>query len=200
MVPARQPNALALRAPRGYHRDVADRVLIYGVTGSGKTTLARTLAGTTGLPWHSVDDLTWEPGWVGVPADEQRRRIAAICAGERWILDSGYSSWLDVVLARAELIVALDYPRWRSLGRLARRTLARAIDRRTICNGNTETFRQMMSRDSIIVWHFRSFSRKRVRMRAWAADPAGPPVVLLTSPAATRRWLASRPAGTPVAT
>ena len=66
-------------------------MLIYGVTGSGKTTLARRVAGKTGLPWHSVDDLTWEPGWIGVPPEEQRRRIAAICAGERWILDSAYS-------------------------------------------------------------------------------------------------------------
>jgi adenylate kinase family enzyme len=180
-----------------YHRQVASRVLIYGVTGSGKTTLARHVARRTGLPWHSVDDLTWEPGWIGVPAEEQRRRVGAICAGESWILDSGYSQWIDVVLARVELIVALDYPRWRSLARLVRRTLGRAIDRRTICNGNTESLRQIVARDSIIVWHFRSFARKRARMRAWAADPAAPEVVLLASPAATRRWLASlQPAGT----
>ena len=64
---------------------VPERVLVYGVTGSGKTTLAARLANQTGLPWHSVDDLTWEPGWVEVPSDEQRRRIDAICAGQRWI-------------------------------------------------------------------------------------------------------------------
>jgi adenylate kinase family enzyme len=57
------------------------RVLIYGVTGSGKTTLAASLAAATGIEWHSVDDLTWKPGWVEVPLDEQRRRIEKICAG-----------------------------------------------------------------------------------------------------------------------
>jgi adenylate kinase family enzyme len=168
---------------------VADRVLIYGVTGSGKTTLARQLAERTGLPWHSVDDLTWEPGWVGVPKDEQRRRIAAICAGERWILDAAYSSWLEVVLDRVQLVVALDYARWRSLGRLIWRTLLRNLDHRPICNGNTESFRQTFSRDSIIVWHFKSFPSKRARMRAWAVEKSGPEVVMLTSPAATRSWL-----------
>lgn len=167
-------------------------MLIYGVTGSGKTTLAASLAARTGLPWHSVDDLTWEPGWVAVPDDEQRRRIEAICEQDRWILDTAYNRWLDVPLARTELIVALDYSRWRSLARLIRRTMTRAIDHKPICNGNTESFRQAFSRDSIIVWHFRSFARKRERIRRWAADPAGPPVVRLTSPAATRRWLADR--------
>ena len=173
---------------------MADRVLIYGVTGSGKTTMARVVAEQTGLPWHSVDDLTWEPGWVGVPTDEQRRRIASICAGERWILDTAYSAWLDLVLDRVQLIVALDYPRWVSLGRLVWRTLQRNVDRRPICNGNTESLRQTFSRDSIIVWHFRSFAHKRGRMRAWAADPAGlEEVVRLTSPSAARSWLASLP-------
>jgi len=171
---------------------IHDRVLIYGVTGSGKTTMARELAERTGLPWHSVDDLTWKPGWVGVPPEEQRQLIASICAGERWILDTAYAAWLDVVLDRVQLIVGLDYPRWRSLGRLVWRTVRRSVDHQPICNGNTESFRQVFSRDSIIVWHFRSFPRKRARMRAWAADPAGPEMVTLTSPSAARSWLASR--------
>jgi adenylate kinase family enzyme len=38
------------------------KILVYGVTGSGKTTLARQIGERLGLPWHSVDDLTWEPG------------------------------------------------------------------------------------------------------------------------------------------
>ncbi len=167
---------------------VPERILVYGVTGSGKTTLAARVAEKTGLPWHSVDDLTWEPGWVEVPIDEQRRRIGAICAGERWILDTAYTKWLDLALSRVELIVALDYPRWLSLGRLVRRSFMRALDHRTICNGNTESFRQLVSRDSIVVWHFRSFAHKRRRINEWAAEP-GPAVARLTSPAATRRWL-----------
>ena len=168
-----------------------ERIMVYGVTGSGKTTLARQLGERTGLPWHAVDDLTWLPGWVEVPGDEQRRRIAAICAGERWVLDAAYGKWLDVPMARVQLIVGLDYPRWLSLQRLIRRTIARAIDRRPICNGNVETLRQAFSRDWIVFWHFRSFTRKRERMRRWAADPQAPATVLLRSPRQTRRWLSA---------
>ena len=75
---------------------MADRVLIYGVTGSGKSTLAQKVADRTGLPFHSVDDLTWEPGWVDVPTEEQRRRIAEICSGERWPWEAttaSYTTW-----------------------------------------------------------------------------------------------------------
>ncbi|GAA1967743.1 adenylate kinase [Amycolatopsis minnesotensis] len=169
---------------------MADRILVYGVTGAGKSTMAARIAARTGLPWHSVDDLTWEPGWVEVAAEEQRRRIAAVCEGERWVLDSAYGKWLDVPMARVQLIVALDYPRWLSLGRLVRRTIARAVDRREVCNGNTESLGQMFTRDWIVWWHFKSFRRKRDRMRAWEADPAAPAVIRLTSVAQTRRWLA----------
>ena len=102
----------------------ARRVLIYGVTGSGKTTLAARLSGITGLRWHSVDDLTWQPGWVEVPTEQQRSIIHDICQESEWILDSAYSKWLDEPLGRAELIVALDYRRWVSLQRLVRRTIA----------------------------------------------------------------------------
>lgn len=159
----------------------ARRILIYGVPGSGKTTLARRLAERTGLPWHSVDDLTFDPGWVPVPDEEQRARIGEICMGKEWILDTAYGKWLDIPLARADVTVGLDYPRWFSLQRLVRRTLRRVVDQRPVCNGNRESLRTMFSRESIILWHFRSFARKRARLRQWAASENGTPVVLFRS-------------------
>lgn len=160
----------------------AQRILVYGVTGSGKTRAAAAIGAATGLPWHAVDDLTWEPGWVGVPPDEQRRRMARICRGEAWILDAAYGQWLDVVLDRVQVVVALDYPRWLSYGRLLRRTTSRVITREPVCNGNVETLRGVLARDSILWWHFRSFTRKRQRMRSWQADPRAAAVQRFTRP------------------
>ncbi|MGQ0779189.1 MAG: adenylate kinase [Pseudonocardiales bacterium] len=165
------------------------RILVYGVTGSGKSVLAERIGTTLNLPWYSVDDLTWEPGWVPAPVDDQRIRISAICARKCWVLDSAYGKWLDIPLSRAELIVGLDYPRWFSLARLIRRTIRRMIRRDVVCNGNQESLRLTFSRDSIIVWHFQSFKRKQRRMREWRADPDRPPVLLFRSPRATRAWL-----------
>ncbi len=168
--------------------DAPRRILVYGVTGSGKTTLAARLGGVTRLPWHSVDDLTWEPGWVTVPVDEQRRRIQAICDGDRWILDTAYGQWLDIPLTRAELLVGLDYSRSVSLARLVRRSVARAADKRPICNGNVETWHGILAQNSILWWHFHSFASKRSQMRAWASDPTMQATVLFRSPRDTESW------------
>ena len=168
----------------------AQRVLVYGVTGSGKSTTAARIAERTGLPLTLVDDLNWEPGWVPVDPAVQREQMAAIAAGDRWVLDSSYGAWLDVVLPRAQLVVGLDFPRWLSLQRLVRRSLRRWGTSELICNGNTESLRQLFSRDSIVVWHFRSFQRKRDRMRAWAAaGHAGPEVLLFSRPRELEAWL-----------
>ncbi len=167
----------------------AKRILVYGVTGSGKTTFAAKVSACTGIPWHSVDDLTWEPNWVQVPLEIQRTHIAAICEGDAWILDTAYGTWLDIPLARADLILALDYPRWFSLARLLNRTIRRSFDKKPICNGNHESLRTMFSKDSIIVWHFASFRRKRERIRQWALQPGMPPVIAFRNPRHADAWL-----------
>jgi adenylate kinase family enzyme len=167
----------------------ARRILVYGVTGSGKSTAAQRIAARTGLPPTLADELTWAPGWVPVAEDEQRRRMAAVVAQDRWVLDTAYGAWLDFVLPRVDLVVGLDYPRWFSLQRVFRRSVMRAIDKKPICNGNTESFRAMLGRDSIIGWHFRSFGRKRGRMRTWAAAAEGPAVLLFTGSRDLEIWI-----------
>ena len=168
------------------------RILVYGVTGSGKTNLARRISEVTGLPWHSVDDeIGWLPDWVERPREEQCDRASRIAASDEWVLDTAYGHWRDIVTSRTELIVALDYPRLVSLGRLLRRTATRTVTRELVCNGNRESLRQALSSHSILVWHFRSFSHKRERIAKWQAGPSAPPVVRLRSPRMTEEWLAA---------
>ncbi len=189
--PLVQPMPPTQELPTVRRRGRPQRIMVYGATGSGKSTLAGRIAAQLDLTWYPVDDLTWEPGWVKVPKDMQRERIAAICAQPAWVIDFAYGSWIDIPLSRADLLVCLDLPRWRSLGRLLRRTTVRMVTREQVCNGNRESPRVVFSRDSIVVWHFRSFRRKRDRMRQWAASPDGHTVVLLRSPREVAHWLAT---------
>jgi adenylate kinase family enzyme len=167
----------------------ARRILVFGVTGSGKSTAAIRIAANLGLPCHLADELTWEPGWMAVDPVEQRRRFAALAAEPRWVLDTAYSGWSDLVVPRTELIVGLDFPRWFSFQRLVRRTVARIVDRRPICNGNVETIRTALGADSILRWHFRSFAGKRERMRRWYAAQKGPAVLMFTRGRDLDAWI-----------
>lgn len=162
---------------------------MYGVTGSGKSTAAGQIGERTGLPVTLVDELTWLPGWVPVDGERQREIVAEVVAQERWVLDSAYGAWLDLVLPRTELVVALDHPRWFSLQRLVRRTVSGAVTKAPRCNGNVESFRNMVGPGSILRWHFRSFARKRERIRAWALAPDGPPVLVVRSQRELDAWL-----------
>ncbi|AMS04878.1 adenylate kinase [Acidipropionibacterium acidipropionici] len=174
----------------------ARRVLIHGATGSGKSTAAARIGRILDLPVHLADEeIGFLPAsqavWTNRPAEEMRRIAGSIAAEERWVLDSSYGAFRDQVLSRADVVIGLDYPRWLSLARLLRRTAGRIRDGRLVCNGNRETLREQLSRDSIIVWHFTSFARKRATMRAWAADPAGPPTILVSGLAELERLIAA---------
>ena len=62
--------------PRSTHSNPGHRILVYGVTGSGKSTAAQLIAARTLLPLTLADELTWAPDWVPVAEDEQRRLFA----------------------------------------------------------------------------------------------------------------------------
>ena len=123
------------------------------------------------------------------PAEEQVDAVRPVAAGPAWVMDAVWTATRPVVLPRTDLIVALDYRRSVSLSRLLRRTGRRILTREPVCGGNTESLRSVLSTDSIIAWHWRSFTRKRRETAAWGAAPDGPPVVVFRSPRETQAWL-----------
>ena len=172
----------------------ARRILLIGVTGSGKTSLARALEASHGIRAIDVDSMAWQPGWVKTPDEELAASAAAVAATDAWVMDSAWTAIRSVVLPRTELVVALDLPRRVSLGRLLTRTTRRLITRERICGDNVESLHSVLSRDSIIRWHFRSFAEKRAQIAEWESDPALPPVLRLRSPREVHEWLDTRSA------
>ncbi|MGM1028668.1 MAG: adenylate kinase [Actinomycetota bacterium] len=169
----------------------ARRVVCFGASGSGKSTMATALGERLGLPVAQLDDLCWDPGWIEVPTQEQRRRALPIVGSDEWVIDALRSAIAQDAWPRIDVIVGLDYPRAVSLSRLLRRTWRRIRTRELVCNGNVETLGLALARDSIIGWHFRSWRSKRERMRRWHADPSAPPVLLLARPVDADRLLAA---------
>jgi adenylate kinase family enzyme len=171
------------------------RVLFYGVTGSGKSSAAHAYAAASGLPEFSADDdIGWLPGWQQRSVEQQREIAADVAARDRWVLDSAYGVWRDILVPRAELVVALDFPRWLSLSRLVRRSLRRVITKEPVCNGNIETLGRLFARDSIFYWHFNSFARKKRVFGEWQSNPDMPPVMVFRMRKDLNDWLAQVPA------
>ncbi|WP_298038367.1 P-loop NTPase family protein [uncultured Microbacterium sp.] len=114
------------------------RVLIAGVTGAGKTTLARRIADRFGLVHHEIDALHHGPDWTVRP--EFLHDVRAFAATDRWVTEWQYTSkGADSILApRADLVVWLDYPWHIVRRRLIARTLKRRMLRTRLWNGNVE--------------------------------------------------------------
>lgn len=118
------PNAIAL--PEAAERlAVADRVLVIGCSGGGKSTLSVRIADRYGLEHQSLDrDVLWLPEWSLRDRAEQRRLIAQLVRRDRWVMDGNNPSSFDLRAPRADLIVWIRVPRRTALAGVARRVLA----------------------------------------------------------------------------
>lgn len=143
-------------------------IVVWGVTGSGKTTFSRQLAALLDLPRIELDALFWNPGWVETPDDAFRAKVqAAVDASpDGWVLDGSYSRVSDIYLARADTVIWLHLPWrvsfWRLLLRCIRRS--RSKERLYYEGGPQESWRRsFLSRESILLW---SATRHRYMTRA----------------------------------
>src|SRR5262245_18935864 len=90
----------------------ADRILVMGCSGGGKSTLSQKIAARVGLEYISTDrDVLWLPGWVQGERDEQRAIIVSKVQGERWIMDGTNPSSFDVRLPRSDFVIWVRMPR-----------------------------------------------------------------------------------------
>jgi adenylate kinase family enzyme len=176
------------------------RVSVIGTSGAGKSTLGLALAQAIGAPFCELDSVFHQADWVPLPAEEFRSLVAAVAAGERWVIDGNYSAVRPIVWARADTVVWLDLPKRTVMRRIIWRSFRRVAGRVELWNGNRERWRNLLAWDpeeSVISWAWHTHGSQRSRFTAAMADPANRHLafVRLTSPAAVRRFLRSAEAG-----
>jgi adenylate kinase family enzyme len=169
------------------------RIRIVGTSGSGKTTLGRRLARRLDLPHVELDGLHWEPGWQPAGRDVFQGRIEEATSGPGWVVDGNYSDAAERALRweSVDTLIFLDYSLPVILRRVTARTLRRMATGVELWNGNRETWRDLVSRDSIILWSLTTYRRRRRQYRALLRRPetAHVTVIHLRSPREAERWL-----------
>ncbi len=182
------------------HTEAARRIVVVGITGSGKTTLAACAAATIGGAHIELDALYHEPGWVPAEPEVFRGRVrAAIADQARWVTDGGYRTLVwDITWPIADEIVWLDFPFRLTFWRVLRRTLRRRLRNEELWNGNRESLRSMFfSRDSLLLYAIQSRGKYRESYpEAFrATHVAHVPVSRLRSPREAEAWLGRLAAG-----
>ncbi len=99
-----------------------NRVVVFGGTGAGKSTLARAMGERLGIAVCHLDAIYYAPGWQDPAPEAFRARIAEAVAGERWISEGNFIRLTaDLKLPRADAVVWIEQPRWRRMWRAVRR-------------------------------------------------------------------------------
>jgi adenylate kinase family enzyme len=169
-----------------------NRISVIGTSGSGKTTFAGKLAGILRIPHVELDSLSWEANWMQAPKEVFRSRVREAIKADRWVVDGNYSKDArDLIWERVDTIVWLNYSLPVIINRLVRRTLRRIVIGEECCNGNRESLRIALSRDSIILWALQTYQRRRAEYPPLLVvmEQRGVQTVKFHSPKEADRWL-----------
>ena len=150
----------------------AKRIVIVGTSGSGKTTFAKQLAAILDYPRIELDNLYWKENWTPTDRAIFAEKVKSAIAREHWVLDGNYSYVREMIWARADMVIWLNYGFFTTLWRVVSRTIRRSLTREVLWQGNRESLLlSFFSRESIILWMLKTYWKRRREYPAYFRDP-----------------------------
>jgi hypothetical protein len=176
--------------------DAVRRIAVVGAVGSGKSSLARTLAQRAELPYVELDSLRYQARWKEVADRTFFDEVARHAGASEWVIDGNYELTRDLVWIRAQALIWVDYPLRIVLWRLLKRTTQRWMTGEVFANGNRERLGRLFGPNSIVLWAIRSHAPRRKRFEELLATAryAHLRVLRLRSPRETDAYLTRNPA------
>lgn len=167
------------------------RIVVVGVSGAGKTTLARRIGARLGIEHVEIDALFHGAGWRPRPSFVSE--VEALAARDAWVTEWQYDAARPLLLARADLVVWLDLPTWRTMWQVTRRTVSRRVRRTELWNGNREGPLRGFFTDPehVIRWAWQTRHKYDDLPDVVAASRPDVTVVRLRSHTDAERWLES---------
>jgi adenylate kinase family enzyme len=152
------------------------RVVVVGVAGAGKSTVARELSERLGVRHIELDSIFWQANWTKLDQGEFEARVQAATRSEGWIVDGNYSERIrSISWSAADTVVWLDPPRLVVMWQLLLRTVRRIASGVELWNGNREgSIRDQLSRDparSILLWSWRTYAPTKREYGQAVEDP-----------------------------
>lgn len=175
------------------NRAIGQRIVVLGVTGSGKTTLAKELSKFYGFKYIELDNLFWKANWERSSDDEFIEKVThALAESDTWVVDGNYTR-ANIIWEQADTFIWLDYPLRINFWRLWKRTWKRFLLQESLWDaGNTESlWRHFLTTDSLFVWAWQSYPKKKEQYTVLfsSSDYAHCNLVRLQSPQETHDWL-----------
>jgi adenylate kinase family enzyme len=103
---------VGVRAPMSLRRALAQRTVVIGNSGSGKSVFAESLATLVLAPVVDLDLLHWEDVGLGAKRNEEtaRQMVSDATDAPSWIIEGVYGWLAEGALPRATALVWLDLP------------------------------------------------------------------------------------------
>jgi adenylate kinase family enzyme len=89
---------------------LGNKIVVVGISASGKSTFSRKLAEKISLPLTLMDEIMWNPGWDYIGDENTVEKLREISSKDEWIIEGYISKEARTFLfEKADTIIYLDY-------------------------------------------------------------------------------------------